>query len=580
MKKVVDNKNSKPKKTAKKKVVAKNKPAKKSAGINIPAVTNPELVDMRQIRVEEGDKLPAGFVIHTDGLNIRRMLKIPILDLYIFKEILNPFLVALSFFTMIYMIVALQKIIGLFLSKGIELSRLIDYLGYVLGNTFPMTIPMACLMSGIMAAGRLSGDSEITAMRSAGIAFPRIYRIFLVFGFLMSLLVGYMNFYLSPENTKKMKEFNNWIVAYNPLLAVNPGQFSGDKTQEMFSDKARTLYTEGMNNKTGEMTGIQIREWQIEMDPKNTQYYNTGKTMLPIGTSRIIQIISAKRGNLIEKMNTKGEYEKAIRLKEGFVVEWNPDKKGFSITNFINSEMDYNVPKEKKEQKKLEINVKPDTFSMPVLITIRDNIESEGLENIPGLEILKELGISVKGIGGLKEMVNKLKMDIISGSTNKTMSSDELTQKYAILTQLMGLLEQSEKVLTQFNIEIHKRIAMPISCQIFFFLSFPLGLVVKRSGKGMSFTLAVVFLLVYYAFFLLGSNISYKKSVPDWIGPWSANIVISIISLYIMVTRTDIKLPGWLEKIIIFIQPVKEILDKLRSKVIEILKNLFKNKRQ
>lgn len=81
---------------------------------------------------------------------------------------------------------------------------------------------------------------------------------------------------------------------------------------------------------------------------------------------------------------------------------------------------------------------------------------------------------------------------------------------------------------------------MPVSCQIFFFLSFPLGLVVKRSGKGMSFTLAIVFLFIYNAFFILGNGISYKSNVPDWIGPWSANIVIACISVYIMASRTDI----------------------------------------
>jgi lipopolysaccharide export system permease protein len=77
-------------------------------------------------------------------------------------EIIGPFLVALAFFTVIYMSMALQKMVGLFVGKGVDFFRLLDYFGYLLGNTLPSTIPMACLMSGIMAAGRLSGDSEIT----------------------------------------------------------------------------------------------------------------------------------------------------------------------------------------------------------------------------------------------------------------------------------------------------------------------------------------------------------------------------------------------------------------------------------
>ena len=131
-------------------------------------------------------------------------------------------------------------------------------------------------------------------------------------------------------------------------------------------------------------------------------------------------------------------------------------------------------------------------------------------------------------------------MEIILDSQKGTVSSSEMSNSYAVFTQLQGLLKDTKKTLIAFNIEIHRRLAMPVSCQIFFFLSFPLGLVVKRSGKGMSFTLAIVFLFIYNAFFILGSGISYKSNVPDWIGPWSANIVIACISVYIMASRTDI----------------------------------------
>ncbi|WCL48051.1 LptF/LptG family permease [Leptospira sp. GIMC2001] len=503
--------------------------------------------DLRTVRLKNVSDLPIDFQVHTDRGGILKKIKPPILDLYIFLEILSPFLVALSFFTMIYMAVAIQKMIGLFIGKGIDFFRLLDYLGYILGNTLPMTIPMACLMSGIMAAGRLSGDSEITAMRSAGISFPRIYLNFLFFGFMMACIVGYLNFYLAPENTRKMKEFNNWIMTYNPLLAISPGQFSGDESQDFFEKRGRTMYSGGIDEDTGLITGIQIREWEISAEGNDFISFND--LLIPMGGSRVVQIINAKSGVLVEKLNSKGEFEKAIRLKEGFIIEWDEDKEHFTLTNFINGEMDYNVPT--KEQKPtLQINVKPDTYSMSMLFKIRDSIESEGLENLPGLEILKEYNISIKGVGGLKQMVEQMKMEIIMASTNGSMSSTELTQQVTMFTQLTELLTESKKTLTSFNVEIHKRIATPVSCQIFFFLSFPLGLVVKRSGKGMSFTLAVVFLLIYYLFFIFGSGISYKESIPDWIGPWSANFVIMIISIYIMVTRTDAKLPPRLQLLV------------------------------
>jgi lipopolysaccharide export system permease protein len=493
--------------------------------------------DLRTVRLTSTADIPKDFKVHTDVNRWNPFKHIPILNWYIMAEIIGPFLVALAFFTIIYMSMALQKMVGLFVGKGVDFFRLLDYFGYLLGNTLPSTIPMACLMSGIMAAGRLSGDSEITAMRSAGVSFSRIYANFLIFGFISALFVGYLNFYLAPENTRKMNEFNNWIAAYNPMLAVTPGQFSGDQTQELFQKKGRTLYTEGLNRETGELSGIQIREWEIYME--GNEFIQHNNITIPMGGSRVTQIISAKTGNIIEKKNSKGEFEKSVRLRDGFVLEWNEKKDGFVVTDFMGGEMDYNIPTE-KEKMVIGFNIKPETFSFPLLIKIRNSIQSEGLEEIPGLEILKEMNISIKGVDGLNQLVEKMKMDIILDSQKGTVSSSEMSNRYAVFTQLQGLLKDTKKTLIAFNIEIHRRLAMPVSCQIFFFLSFPLGLVVKRSGKGMSFTLAIVFLFIYNAFFILGNGISYKSNVPDWIGPWSANIVIACISVYIMAARTDI----------------------------------------
>lgn len=396
--------------------------------------------DLRTVRLSSVEDLPPGFTVHTDKRKF--YMVIPILDRYILREIFSPFLVSLAFFTMVYMVLALQKMIGLFVGKGVDPFRLLDYFGYLLANTLPMTIPMACLMSGIMAAGRLSGDSEITAIRSAGVSFPRIYINFLAFGFVMALLVGYLNFYLSPENTRKMNEFNKWILAYNPLLAITPGQFSGDKTQDLFEKRARTMYTEGMNSNTGELKGVQIREWEIFLE--GNEYFHIGGKMIPMGGSRIIQIINAAKGNLVEKLGPDGEYEKSIRLKDGWILEWSDDRKTFSITDFRNGEMDYNIPKG-KEKKTLELNVKPETFSMPVLFQIRNNIESEGLEKIPGLETLQEMGVQIKGLIGLKQMVEQMKIELAMGAANGTLTPDQMTQQYSVLTQLMALMQQGKK---------------------------------------------------------------------------------------------------------------------------------------
>lgn len=116
-------------------------------------------------------------------------------------------------------------------------------------------------------------------------------------------------------------------------------------------------------------------------------------------------------------------------------------------------------------------------------------------------------------------------------------------------------------------------------------MSLPLGLVVKRSGKGMSFTMAVVLIIVYWALFTFGSNISENSKFPVWLGPWSGNIAIAIIGSVVMLKRTDMRFPpavvNFFQILTKFFSPVVRVLARiegplssLKTKLTEGLKKL------
>lgn len=541
--------------------------------------------DLRSVRVHNVADLPPGFFVHTDREKFWRWL--PILDRYILSEIIPSFLVALLFFTSIYMAIALKSMIGLFVGKGVDPFRLLDYFGYLLGNILPTTAPLACLMSGVMAAGRLSGDSEITAIRSAGIGFSRIYVVFVGFGIFLAAIVAYLCFYLSPINTRKMTEFNKWVLAYNPLLALTPGQFAGDQVQNAGSEKAIAMYTEGVNAKTGELSGVQIREWTVFI-PQNQDPFllSLGAASRPVqlGESYITQIISAKKGTLVEKKGPDGEFEKSIRLKDAWILEWDRAKQQFSVGDLRKGEMDYNIPKT-EEKKSLVINVDPGSFTLLTLIDIRNNIKAGRLERIPGLEILQEMGIPSDGSENLKDRVLRLQMELPNIMSDPKISDAQKSQSVTIVLQLTTLLKEAKKRVSQFDVEIQRRYAIPVSCIIFSLVSLPLGLVVKRSGKGMSFTMAVVLIIVYWALFTFGSNISENSKFPVWLGPWSGNIAIAIIGSVVMLKRTDMRFPpavvNFFQILAKFFSPVARVfariegpLSFLKTKLTEGLKKL------
>src|SRR5690554_1060423 len=89
-----------------------------------------------------------------------------ILVKYILKEHIAPFLVALFVITFLFIVDFLVNILDSVLSKGLPLGTVLEIFALNLAWMLSLSIPMAVLVSCLMAFGRLSGDQEITVMKA------------------------------------------------------------------------------------------------------------------------------------------------------------------------------------------------------------------------------------------------------------------------------------------------------------------------------------------------------------------------------------------------------------------------------
>jgi len=476
-----------------------------------------------------------------------------IVDRYIFREILPPFIVAVLFWTTIFMSLVLKDIAGELFGKGIEPTKILTYLSYLIIEKLTETIPMSCLFAGIMAAGRLSGDSEITALRSAGISFPRIYIVYIFTGFLMLLLVGWMNLYYGPINSRAREDFEDWLRNYHSLSLVKAGRFLGRASMDGISKKGQDIYTEGRDGNI--LQNVQIREWFNAMD-RNSEMVAVRDTYLPIGFGYITQIVHARTGELLSRTGADGKEEKFIRLRNGYIVELNQDQTEYQTTNFENGFMDYLIPPPVKPLGR--VNVRPDNYTIFELYEFLEKMEKGGnqidvgalMGDIPGAPApgVGENGqtgmvITLPGLSEMQTMMFKLAVWITENHEKVGKpggpTAEEFQQREQLVLQFQLFLRDAGKTKKKFEVEIQKRYAMPVACLLFFFVSFPLGLVVKRSGKGMSFSLALVIFAIYYAFLYYGLGRADKGSMDPVLGAWLGNIVIGILGFWIMSTRTD-----------------------------------------
>ena len=111
-----------------------------------------------------------------------------ILDRYLVSELGGPSLFGLSAFTLIFVATQILAIGRLVTEEHAPLWAAVEYFLWDMPFYLLLVIPMAMLLGTLLAMQRLSGESEITAMKAGGISLSRIVTPLLLVGFLVSLL--------------------------------------------------------------------------------------------------------------------------------------------------------------------------------------------------------------------------------------------------------------------------------------------------------------------------------------------------------------------------------------------------------
>ena len=114
--------------------------------------------------------------------------RVTILDRYMVAELGGPFAFGLSAFTLIFAatnILAISRRVG---EAHAPIGAAIEYFLWQLPQIVITVVPMAMLLGVLLALQRLSGESEITALKAGGIGLVRAVRPLLLVGFAVSIV--------------------------------------------------------------------------------------------------------------------------------------------------------------------------------------------------------------------------------------------------------------------------------------------------------------------------------------------------------------------------------------------------------
>ncbi|MDZ7723767.1 MAG: LptF/LptG family permease [candidate division KSB1 bacterium] len=142
---------------------------------------------------------------------------------YIIKEHKSPFFFGLGTLTLVFLLNLVFRELGRILSRGLGFTVIAEFFILNLAWIIALAIPMAVLVATLMAFGRLSGDGEITAMKSSGVSI--LFMIFPVFimSILMTLFLIWFNNSVLPDANYQTKLLWSDIARKRPTLQLEAG---------------------------------------------------------------------------------------------------------------------------------------------------------------------------------------------------------------------------------------------------------------------------------------------------------------------------------------------------------------------
>ena len=234
----------------------------------------------------------------------RQWRTLPLLDRWLFAEMLGPLLFGIAAFTAVSLSVGVVfELVRKVAEAGLPLWAAGKVLALRMPGFLVLSFPMATLMATLLAFSRLSGSSELTALRSIGVKTWRMVVPALVLAALMTLLTfGFNDVIVPSANYSASNVLDNALgralsaqtgknVVYSRFGRITPKEPGGNAGEGL----TQLFYAKEFKN--GEMQRVTLldfsREDQQQVLTANTAVWDENRAMWEFRNGRILNIDAA-----------------------------------------------------------------------------------------------------------------------------------------------------------------------------------------------------------------------------------------------------------------------------------------------
>jgi lipopolysaccharide export system permease protein len=228
-----------------------------------------------------------------------RWSRLPLMDRWLFQELLGPLLFGIAAFTAVSLSVGVVfELVRRVAESGLPILAALQVLMLRLPGFLVLAFPMATLMATLLAYSKLSGSSELTALRSVGVSTRRMVVPGLVMALLMSLLTFVFNDVIVPR--ANLAASNSLERALGKAIATEKGdnilysRYGRLKEDEGETVRVLTHLFYSRKFRKGEMLDVTLIDFsrigQRQMLIADSARWNEASAMWEFNNGRVINL--------------------------------------------------------------------------------------------------------------------------------------------------------------------------------------------------------------------------------------------------------------------------------------------------
>ena len=445
----------------------------------------------------------------------------------VIKAYMGP--LAATFFIVLFILMMnfVWRYIDELTGKGLDFFTISELVVCATANMIPLGLPLALLLSSIMALGNLGENFELLAMKSSGMSIMRILKPLFIIVALISVFSFYLTNNIVPAANQRMYDILFDIREQRQELQFQDGMFFNGLPN-------MNIRVGHQDEKTNRLEDVLIFDTRDASGDMSTTVAESG--YIHMSEDKSYLYITLHNGSTYEHTRSGQWYDKnSIRIHEFTrqdatipidkvtAPEGNMDRE-FTESRTRNMSgledlmdslqlqiADYNV-------KSLTPLVKRQIFKRDTTIFPDDSVQFDrsAFKPISFYDSINDLSIRERA---------KVYQSAYSSarSAQGSYSYDEQSSKIPLTQYYLSLNEW------------HRKLTLPITILIFFMIGAPLGAIIRRGGLGLPAVISVIFFVIFYVISIWGEKMAKEGPWDAMYGMWLPIPIFMLVAIYLTV---------------------------------------------